>query len=186
MNLFLPRHLKLFLCLLTLAMALPKMSRASHGAAFFSNPDFQGSEWMLPVPGNKMLAVIKKEKEQAQVLQKCFGLEGLQAYYPKNTDGTYKPLQILQHGVSFADDLDVSYAGNPVALIQKASLAADRIEAYFLFYEFAITGKSAKVRFVFNYDQTTNQKKMQVVSLELQKEDDAWNIVQSKIEGRGL
>jgi hypothetical protein len=185
MILFLPKNFKLFLFLLLLVFSLlnhPAKARPefiSASETVFTEKVFTRAGW-----GSAALLWEKDAKDQALVLQHCLDLAGLQPYYPKNTDGTYMQLRVLQHGVSFPTDLTVSKAGMPVAFMDKDQIAGDAVDAYFLFFEFDITGKSASVSFVYHYDQTTSLKKMQVVSLELQKAGNTWSIVQAKIEGR--
>jgi hypothetical protein len=182
MNTFLPKRLKLILCLLAVGGVLPHMSRARHGIDSFSYLEYPGS--VLNRLTSVYPSIAANNEDLAAVLQKCLDLEALQPYYPKGPDATYQALHILQHGVSFPTGLPVLKAGKPLVFIDKAQLAATNPDAYFLFYEFLITDKAAKVDFVFNYDQTGSQPKMQVVSLELEKKDQAWHLVQVKIEGR--
>ena len=127
---------------------------------------------------------LAQEQDQRLVLQKCLDLEVLQPYYPKAKSGEYQQLYVLQHGVSFPADMAVSAGGKALAFIGKSQLASGNIEAYFLFYEFAIAGDTARVDFVYNYDQTSTLKKMLVVSLDLQKTGNSWVIVQQKTEER--
>lgn len=125
-----------------------------------------------------------QEQDQRLVLQKCLDLEVLQPYYPKARSGEYQQLYVLQHGVSFPSDMAVWVGGKALTFIGKSDLASGKIEAYFLFYEFAIAGETARVDFVYNYDQTSTLKKMLVVSLDLQKTGNSWTIVEQKMEER--
>jgi hypothetical protein len=185
MSLFLRNNFNLLLCFLAFLWALPAVTSAKHGIHSVSNTDYASTPFNRP-NAQESVSAGAADDNQALLLQKCLELTELQPYYPKNTDGTYQPLRVLQHGISFPTDLKVSVGNKPVVFVEKAQIAADQVEAYFLFYAFTIGEKSAKVDFVFNYDQTSSLKKMQVVSLELQKAGSSWTIVQTKIEGREL
>lgn len=131
-------------------------------------------------------AILKpgSRSDQALLLEKCLTLAALQPYYPTDSAGRVQQLYVLQHGISFPADMAVEAAGKPVVFISKSQLNAGRTNAYFLFFTFTISEKAARIDFVFNYDQAGSQKRMVVVSLELGKQADTWNLVQSKIEER--
>lgn len=130
--------------------------------------------------GNRFL--LKDAGDQAQLLEICLNLAALQPHYPKNNKGEVDRQYVLQHGISFPVDIDVAVAGKAPVFADKATLAKDEPSAYFLFYEFALSGNTARVEFVYNYDQASSLKKMLVVALELQKTGGTWTIVQQKTE----
>jgi hypothetical protein len=184
MDLFLPKKTRLFLCLAALVLAFPQLTYGKHSTTSFSHFDYPQPVWNRPGTNNEGRVKDKFNQEQAQILQLCLDLPALQPYYPKATDGTYQQVYILQHGISFPSDTEVYKAGKPAVFIEKARLADGKIDAYFLFHEFVITGNGATVEFVFNYDQTSSRKRLQVVSLDLQKTGNTWTVVHHKIEGR--
>lgn len=183
MNSPVPKNFRLLFCLI-LAGLWPVSIRANQGisrtpAGFhFKN---------APVPpvlaaGNSFL--LQDAGDQAQVLQICLNLAALQPYYPKNKKGEIDRQYVLQHGISFPADMAVAVAGKTPAFLDKAALAKEEPPAYFLFYEFALTGNTARVEFVYNYDQASALKKMLVAALELQKTGGTWTIVKQKTEER--
>jgi hypothetical protein len=129
-------------------------------------------------------AVGQSRQDQAQVLQHCIDLPGLQKYYPMNDEGKPKQICILQHGVSFPPDIEVSKFGKSVLLCDKSQIAALGINSYFLFWEFKIDQNSAKVDFVYNYIDSGTLPKMQKMTVELQKSNDSWAIVNANMEER--
>ena len=118
--------------------------------------------------------------DDAQVLQKCIDLPQLQAYYPLDADGNPRQLNVMQHGVSFPENIDVSANGKSLAFLSKKQVSQTEANAYFLFQEFKISGNSATVAFVYQYNQT----ELVVVSLVLNKNVDTWSVTNSNIEKR--
>jgi hypothetical protein len=129
-------------------------------------------------------AEMQTASDQADVLQKCLDLAALQNLYPKNADGTYKQLTVMQHGVAFQMSIGVTHGGQSVSFMDKAQVNSSNLDAYFYFHEFQLDQNVAKVDFIFHYDQLSGSPKMQVVSVELVKSATGWNIVQSKLEAR--
>lgn len=126
----------------------------------------------------------QESTDQAQVLQQCIGLSSLQALYPKNADGSYKALHVMQHGISFPENIGVSHQGKPLLFINKSYATSGSVEAYFLFHQFQVTDGKAWVEFVYYHKQNQDAPMMQVVMLELQKTGSTWTITKTKTEGR--
>ena len=118
------------------------------------------------------------------ILQKCIDLPDLQQIYPVNNDGSLKQLNVLQHGVSFPSNTNVSKSGLKVRFVDKNQLAAEEITSYFLFWEFVIDNNSAKVDFIYNFMDTDNTPKMYRVIIEMQRAGDGWTATSTKTEGR--
>lgn len=114
--------------------------------------------------------------DQIKVLQKCIDLKELQDYMPgKSTH----PLYVMQHGVSFDKDIKVSKNGKPVVFLSKQEVKSQHPQAYLLFWTFEINEKTARVSFVYNYDQSQSPKTVRA-DLELNKQGSEW-IVSSVI-----
>ena len=121
--------------------------------------------------------------DQSQILQKCLDLTVLQQYYPTNPNNTFKPLVILQHGISFPTNIAASHSSNPLVFKSKADISLSNESAYFLFWEFNYLGNLANVEFTYSYDYNTSVPKAQKVSLKLQKSGNVWSITNTNIEG---
>ncbi|MGV3503002.1 MAG: hypothetical protein ACO1O1_04800 [Adhaeribacter sp.] len=173
-----PKNIRLLLCLI-LAGTWPVSILAKQGIS--SNPEgfSRINASLRPCPAAAPF-LLKEADEQAQVLQACLNLPALQPYYPTNKKGEPEKLYVLQHGVSFSPDMEVKVAGKSLVFVDKAGLAKEEPPVYLLFYEFALSGNTARVEFVLNYDQTSSLKKMLVVSLDLQKTSGTWTVVQQK------
>ena len=120
--------------------------------------------------------------DQALILQKCIDLPELQLSYPVVADGTISQIYVMQHGVSFPVDIKVTKSGKPLAFVSKSDINDRQIESYFLFWTFDIVNDQAHVQFTYN--SSKNEKKATIVELNLQKENNVWTIVNSKIEER--
>ena len=118
--------------------------------------------------------------DTAQILQKCIDLPQLQAHYPLDAHGDLKQLNVMQHGVSFPENINVSVNGKSLAFLSKKQVSQTEASAYFLFHELKISGNSATVAFVYQYNQT----ELVVVSLALTKNGDTWSVTNSNIEQR--
>lgn len=118
--------------------------------------------------------------DQAKVLQKCVDLQELQQHYPKNLDNSFKPLVVMQHGISFPTDIPVTHNNNPLLFKSKAEISGET--AYFLFWKFDVMQNSASIDFTYNYDSLTAAPKAKKVTLLFEKTGIVWNITSTTIE----
>lgn len=125
----------------------------------------------------------QNKPDQTQILQKCIDLPAIQLCFPADNDGGKKQICILQHGVSFPSNIEVSKFGKDVLLYDKSQLSAAGITSYFLFWEFKIDNNIAKVDFVYNFININMQAKMKKINLEFIKDKEVWTISSTKIEG---
>lgn len=126
--------------------------------------------------------VAQSQSDQALILQKCIDLPELQQSYPVDADGTISQIYVMQHGVSFPVDIKVTKSGKPLAFVSKSDINDRQIESYFLFWTFDIINDQSHVQFT--YDNSTIEKKATIIELNLQKVNNVWTIVKSKIERR--
>jgi hypothetical protein len=118
------------------------------------------------------------------ILQKCIDLPELEQLYPVNSDGSHKPVYVLQHGVSFPENTAVSKFGKRVQFVNKGQLNSENIGAYFLFWEYKIDQDIANIDFVYNLNNADGNPKSVRVILTMRKSDGLWSIVNTKTEGR--
>lgn len=110
--------------------------------------------------------------DQIKVLQKCIDLKELQDYLPGKST---QPLYVMQHGVSFDKDIKVSKNGKPLVFLSKQEIKSQQPQAYLLFWTFEINEKTARVSFVYNYDQNQSPKAVRT-DLELNKQGAEWTV----------
>jgi hypothetical protein len=118
----------------------------------------------------------------AKVLQKCLNLPELESNYPQNPDGSYKQLTIMQHGVSFPEDIQVSKSGVAVLFKSKQEVMKGNI-TYFLFNDFTLTSSTARIAFAYYYNPA-NPEAVLLVNLNMEKRGNEWLIIQSQFERR--
>jgi len=126
--------------------------------------------------------VAQSRSDKALILQKCIDLQELQQSYPVAADGTISQIYVLQHGISFPENIEVSKSGKPLAFVSKSDINDQHIESFFLFWTFDIVNDQSHVQFTYNNSKI--EKKATIVELNLQKENNVWTIVKSKIERR--
>lgn len=118
--------------------------------------------------------------DDAAVLQLCLDLPQIQQNYPKNTDGTYKQVFIMQYPVVFDANLAVSKFGQPILFRTRPVLYSEKADAFFIVKEFVITGNTATVTFRFNYNNLSIPA-FADISLTLQKSGNTWSVVTTTI-----
>ena len=126
--------------------------------------------------------VAQSQSDKALILQKCIDLQELQQSYPVAADGTISQIYVLQHGISFPENIEVSKSGKPLAFVSKSDINDQHIESYFLFWTFDIVNDQSHVQFTYN--NSTIGNKATIIELNLQKVNNVWTIVKSKIERR--
>lgn len=123
--------------------------------------------------------------DQSKALQKCFDQTQLQTYFPLDNVGNPDQVYVMQYAVSFPTGLNVSKAGKPVLFVSREEIIQNKIKSYFIFRSFDIAGNVAKASFsyFYSFDYTTNQFKMVMVNMELNKINLDWSVINIKIEG---
>jgi hypothetical protein len=123
--------------------------------------------------------------DQSKVLQKCFDQTELQPYFPLDNVGNPDQVYVMQYGIAFPTGLNVTKAGKPVLFISREEIIQNKIKSYFIFRSFDITAGVAKAYFnyFYSFDYTTNQFKMVMVNIELNKINLDWSVINIKIEG---
>lgn len=123
--------------------------------------------------------------DQEQVLQKCVDIPALQKYYSLDNVGNPNQLHVINYLVSFPANMDVSHAGHQLVFLTREEISANKIEDYFIFRQFEITGGKATVNlnFFYDYNYSNNQFKILMVSIELDKVGSEWSIITSDMKG---
>ena len=123
--------------------------------------------------------------DQSKVLQKCIDQLELQRYYPLDAAGNPDQIYMMQYAVAFPVGLNVSKSGKAVLFMSRDEIILNKVKSYFIFRSFDITGNVAKASFsyFYSFDYTTNQFKMVIVNIELNKVNLDWSVINIKIEG---
>jgi len=115
------------------------------------------------------------------ILRRCVDLPELQELFTKDSNGDFSQVYVLQHGVSFPTNITVVKFGKNISFIEKYQLDPATVKSYFLFWEFSVDNGSAKVDFVLNYIDSTNNPATTRVILEMKKVDDNWIVEKTTI-----
>lgn len=115
--------------------------------------------------------------DTAAVLQKAMDLPEFQSYFPKNINGSYKGLSVMQYPVSFSSNILISKFGEKVAFLTRPEIQLHRTEAFFIVKTFLIKEESAIVEL--HYYNTLSNKGINA-HLSLQKVDVEWKVVTSE------
>ncbi len=113
--------------------------------------------------------------DQSQVLQICIDLPGLKEFYHGNE------IYVMQHEVSFNNDLNVVIDGYSVVLLEKDEVNNRGVKDFFVFRKFEVINSVALLegQYVLNYK---GAEQYISVDLELIKAEGSWTIKNSKIE----
>jgi hypothetical protein len=135
--------------------------------------------------GNSIVYAHKLQavSDTTAVLQKCLDMPELQQYFPKNLDGTYKQVYVMQYPVAFSANNAVSKFQQSVSFEQRGAIYADKADGFFMFRSFSISGNTAAVTFDYNYNYTTVPAAVEV-TLTLQKTGSTWAVTNTQLHNR--
>jgi hypothetical protein len=123
---------------------------------------------------------LQAASDTTAILQKCLDMPELQQYFPKNLDGTYKQVYVMQYPVAFSANNAVSKFQQSVLFEQRGAIYADKADEFFMFTSFAISGNTATVAFYYHYNYTTTPATIEV-TLTLQKTGTEWAITTTQL-----
>jgi hypothetical protein len=152
---------------LALLLGIGLSATALHAQPFNGNP---GASHVAAKPAGDL----------AILLQKIVDLPELQPYYPLNPDKHFKPLVVMQHGVSFPTRIPVTHHSNPLIFKSKQETALE--PAYFLFWRFDIAADKARVEFSYIYNAGSPAPSAQKAELVFDKADNNWSVTSSNIQ----
>jgi hypothetical protein len=121
--------------------------------------------------------------DSSLVLQACLDMPGLQSFYVKNPDDSYKPVYIMQAPIAFPAGLSVSKFQQDVIFESRAGIYSNNRDAFVIVKSFLIEGSVAKVAFDYNYHYTTTPAAFEVI-LTLEKNGADWTITNTTTSQR--
>lgn len=126
------------------------------------------------------------KNELTEVIQKCIDLPELQKYYPSDSDGSLKQLNILKYPLLIPSELALTKGGKPVNFIPQSTIAGVNVQAYSRYRAIENTGNTLKVNFNYFYKDGSQSEKTLFILIEFQKSGSNWNIINSSIKGDTL
>jgi len=121
-------------------------------------------------------------EDKAKVLQVCLDLPDIQNLFPKGENGNSIAIHIMQYPISLPTDIAVTKFGKRPVFMNREEIYDNQIDTYFLFQKLDISETRTVVKFSLYYDQTSSEKKLMVVVLDLDKLNDKWIVVNKDIE----
>jgi hypothetical protein len=115
------------------------------------------------------------------LLQKLADRKDLQNVLPKNNDGTFRQLYILQQRIIFPENTNVQIAGKKLELADQAQIESIANPYYLLFWDFRISEDKANIGFMINNRPGVNTVELVRVVAVAEKQGDEWVIVDTKI-----
>jgi len=132
------------------------------------------------------LSVIGQQTtDQEALLQKCIDLPEIQNLLPADATGQPEAIHIMQHAVSFDENMKVSKFGKNLDFLTKDQVYNQNCKAYFRFDRFEIDNNSALISFDFEYNRNAlTDPGLVKITLNLQKNGTEWIITESKFNWR--
>lgn len=147
---------------------------------------FKKGKWTLVII---LLLVIANFKGYSQaisdstaVIQKCIDLPSVQTYFSKNTDGSYKQVNVMNFPVSFDKVINISKFGQPVLFSPRSEMNNINPDVFLFFKTFQITGTTASVDFEISYNRLSSTSGFVMVSASLTKTNGIWSISSSTLK----
>ena len=119
------------------------------------------------------------------VIQNCIDLQALQQYYPLNTDGSLKQVNIRQYPITFPAGTQLSKGGNVVNLLN-ASESTDALDAYFMFRSIETSQNTLTVKANYFYKDNSQMLKTVSVTINFQNANSSWTISNFNLTGDTL
>lgn len=120
--------------------------------------------------------------DQSAILKQCIDLPALQDFYPKNSEGVYKQLHIMQFPVSFEAGITVSKFGQPVVFESRADVRTSNPDILLSFKTLSVKDGTALAVFDFYYNRTSPSVTVREVTVELLKGENGWTITNSSLK----
>jgi hypothetical protein len=141
---------------------------------------------VILVLGVTMQLLAQTLNDQAQILQKCIDLKDLQNYFPIDTKGEIKQLNIIQYPLSFSSQISLSKAGNNVKFLTMPEFTNNKVEAYFMFRSLQINSNVATANFNYFYNCIGENFKMLSIIVEFEKSGSDWKVLNFNLKGNTL
>ncbi len=127
----------------------------------------------------------QSQQDQKEILQCCIDFSEIQNRYPEDANGDKLAVRIMQHTVSFSNDMEIQKFGENVIFYEKDEIYTLNTIAFLRFEKFDVEGINANVIFEFNHNrQDPSTSSMLYITLQLEKENNQWSINEYTILGR--
>ena len=112
----------------------------------------------------------------------CIDLPELQEHYPRESNGNFIPVHIMQYPIRFDEELNIRKFGAPPVFMSREEMYDNNVDAYFVFKEIDDTNNGGWANFSFYYNYNSENQHVMHVSLVLEKKVEKWVITNSDIQ----
>jgi hypothetical protein len=120
--------------------------------------------------------------DQASILKQCIDLPALQEFYPKNSEGVFEQVHIMQFPVSFEAGVSVSKFGQPVLFQSRMEVKTANPDVLLSFKTLSVKDQTAIAVFDFYYNRTAPAGSVTEVTVNLQRTENGWSITNSSLK----
>lgn len=121
-------------------------------------------------------------EEKGKIIQVCLDLPDIQNLFPKDGNGNFTAIHIMQYPIALPTDLPVTKFGKNLVFMNREEIYDNQVKAYFLFQTLDIAESKALAQFTLYYDQTSTEKKIMKVALDLDKVNGNWLVSNKDIK----
>ncbi len=121
-------------------------------------------------------------EEKGKIIQVCLDLPDIQNLFPKDANGNFTAIHIMQYPLALPTDIPVTKFDKALVFMNRPTIYSNHVELYFLFQTLDIAANKALVQFTLYYDQTSTEKKVMTVILNLDKVAENWQVSNKDIK----
>lgn len=127
-------------------------------------------------------AIAQTTEEKSKIIQVCLDLPDIQNLFPKDANGNFIAIHIMQYPIALPTDLPVTKFGKSLVFMNRHDIYDNQVKTYFLFQTLDIAASKALTQFTIYYDQTSAEKKAMLITLDLDKINGDWIITNKDIK----
>lgn len=122
------------------------------------------------------------QTDQEAIIQQCIDFPELQDHFPRESNGNFIPVHIMQYPMRFEEGLNIRKFEAPPVLMSREEIYDNNVDAYFLFEKIDEMGRHALVKFSFYYDCTSKSPQYEHYDIKLEKKEHEWVITNFEIQ----
>jgi len=127
-------------------------------------------------------AMAQSSGEKAKIVQLCLDLPEIQDLFPKDAEGNFVAVHIMQYPIALQTDIDVSKFGISPLFMNREQIYDNQVDTYFLFQNLDLSQTYSFAKFILYHHQTSLEKKLWMVDLDIEKHNNKWVVVNTEIE----
>ena len=121
-------------------------------------------------------------EEKGKIIQICLDLPDIENLFPKDANGNFTAIHIMQYPIVLPTDLPITKFGKDIVFMNRHEIYDNQVKTYFLFQTMDVATSKALVQFTLYYEQTSADKKVMLITLDLDKINGDWIIANKDIK----